>query len=111
MIVRSPRPDTNWTVIQNRVIRDQQLTFKARGLLIYLLSLPDNWQVSAERIATQGPDGRDAIRTALSELERAGYVRRTKMADARGRWATRSVVYDQPCGKTVDNTGDKHGDK
>lgn len=111
MIVRSPRPETNWTVIQNNVLRDRRLSFKARGLLIYLLSMPDNWAVSADRIAQTGPDKRDAIRAALKELETAGYVARERHADRRGRWTTRTYVYDQPVDKPVDKTGDNNGDK
>lgn len=110
MIIRSPRPDANWTVVQNAVLRHPRLTFKARGLLCYLLSLPDNWQVSAERIATGGPDGRDAIRSALSELEREGYLVRRKSQNRRGQWTTNSFVYDIPCGKTVEKGGDKNVD-
>lgn len=111
VIVRSPRPETNWTVIQNRVLRHSGLSFKARGLLCYLLSLPDNWAVSAERIAQSGPDGRDSIRSALTELVVAGYVKRQKVQDSRGRWTTRHVVYDTPCGQPVESIGDSDGDK
>lgn len=121
MIVRSPRPETNWTVIQNTVLRNATLSFKARGLLAYLLSLPDNWMVSAERIALDGPDGRDSIRSALRELVDAGYVRRERRQDNRGRWTTRHVVYDQPqivglrlvdpyCEHPVEKAVGKHGD-
>ena len=110
MIVRSPRPESNWTVIQNSVIRHQALTFKARGLLCYLLSLPDNWQISAERIAQSGPDGRDSIRAALNELIGAGYVHRMRSQNGRGQWVTRHVVFDIPCGQPVEKTGDSDVD-
>ena len=110
MIVRSPRPETNWAVIQNAVLRNTALTFKARGLLAYLLSLPDNWSISAERIAATGPDGRDSIRTALQELERAGYVRRERRQNQRGQWATQSVIYDTPCGQHGETAGGNHVD-
>lgn len=110
MIVRSPRPESNWTVLQNAVLRHPKLTFKARGLLAYLLSLPDNWTVSAERIAQSGPDGRDAIRTALRELETAGYLRRQRIQNRHGQWITQSIVYDTPCEQPVDKTGDKNVD-
>lgn len=111
MIVRSPRPETNWTVIQNTVLRHPQLTFKARGLLAYLLSLPDNWSISAERLAQGGPDGRDSIRSALSELEKAGYLRRERRQNSRGQWCTQSIIYDTPCGQPVKKDVNSHVDK
>lgn len=98
MIIRAPRPDTHYTVLHNATIRDTRLTWKARGLLAYLLSLPDNWRVSSEHLRRVGPDGRDAVRTALTELEAAGYLRRTRHQDPRtGRWTTLTTVYDRPC--------------
>lgn len=96
MIVRSPRPTAAFTVLSNAVLRDSRLSFKARGLLAYLLSLPDNWQTSAEHLATQSPDGAYSIRTALTELEEAGFIRRTKHRDDLGRVRTVTTVFDTP---------------
>lgn len=96
MIIRSPRPTEHFTVLQNSVLRDQRLSFKARGVLAYLLSLPDNWQTSAEHLATQSPDGAFAIRSALTELEAVGFIRRTKHRDDLGRVRTVTTVFDRP---------------
>jgi len=97
MIRRSRRPDTGFTIMHNETIRDTGLSFKARGLLLYLLSLPDDWTVSADHLQRMSAkDGRDAIRTGLVELERAGYLRRWKHQDARGRWINESIIYDRP---------------
>lgn len=98
MIRRSPRPDTGFTIMHNETIRDATLSYKARGLLLYLLSLPDDWTVSSEHLARMSErDGRDAVRTGLDELERAGYLKRWRHQDAAGRWVNESVVYDRPC--------------
>jgi hypothetical protein len=101
-IIRAPRPTEQFTVISNAVIRDHRLTFKARGLLIHLLSMPDHWRTNSTQLAQIGPDGRDAIRTALIELEQAGYVQRTKQQDLAGRWSTSTTIYDQPLKHPVD---------
>lgn len=97
MIRRSRRPDTGFTIMANETIRDATLSYKARGLLLYLLSLPDDWTVSSEHLARVSTrDGRDAVRTGLAELEAAGYLKRWRHQDDRGRWVNESIVYDRP---------------
>jgi hypothetical protein len=86
-------------MIANEALENSDLTWRARGVLAYLLSRPEGWSTSAERLAAMSPkgkEGRDAMRAVLSELEAAGYVRREKTQDARGRWSTTLVVYDFP---------------
>lgn len=96
MIVRSKRPDKHFTVIQNHVIRDKRLSWRARGILIYLLSQPDDWKTSSAHLTAVGLEGRDSVRNALDELQTIGYLKRQKHQDDRGRWTTAIYVYDDP---------------
>jgi len=96
MIVRSPRPRDGFVIISNQVIRDRRLTFRARGVLALLLSMPDNWKTSADAICRHALEGRDAIRKALRELEDCGYIRRQTNRDQTGRFQTTLVVFDNP---------------
>lgn len=99
MIRRGPRPADRFAMIANAALEDSRLTWRARGVLAYLLSRPEGWSTSAERLAGQSPkgkEGRDSMRAVLAELEAAGYLRREKAQDARGRWSTSMVVYDAP---------------
>lgn len=100
MIRRSARPAAAFTVLANTVIRDGDLSFKARGLLVYLLSLPDNWRITAAYLVSQSPsDGMHAVLSGLKELERAGYLRRERERSRDGQLRTVTVVYDTPCGQ------------
>lgn len=96
MIVRSPRPDRGFTILDNLTLRDPRLSWKARGLLAFLLSMPDNWRTNSDHLQHCGPDGRDSVRAGLRELEAAGYLERRKVRSESGRWSSETVVYDRP---------------
>jgi hypothetical protein len=83
-----------WTTIPTVSLRDVRLSFRARGLLAYLLSVPPGWRTSAEKLATEAPEGRDAIRSALTELEIHQYLRRTRLQSGGGRWYTTWTITD-----------------
>jgi hypothetical protein len=96
-IVRQRAPE-RFTVVDNDVLEDERITFRARGILGFLLSRPDGWETSSERLASASPgEGRDAVRTALRELESVGYLARRKIQDSStGRWATITAIVDRP---------------
>jgi len=96
MIRRSERPKDHYTVIANDVLRDEQLSFRARGILAAILSRPDNWTIKSDLLAQQGKEGRDAIRSALKELRDANYLHLEKMRNPDGTFTTVQVVYDRP---------------
>lgn len=95
-IIRSPRLESNFSVISNAVIRDSRLSYRARGVLLEILSRPDNWRVSGESLARSGKEGRDAILTALKELRDCGYIRMVKERKEDGTFVTNNYVYDKP---------------
>ena len=107
MIIRAARPHQNYTVVHNELIEDQRLTWKARGILVYLLSKPDHWRTTSAHLASQSPEGVFAVRSALQQLEQAGYIRRIKKQNSRGQWSTYTVVFDKP--QPVDNYVEKVG--
>lgn len=109
MIVRSRRK-TNFTVMSNVGLRDERLSFKARGVLAYLLSMPDNWKVSDRHLATIGPDGRHLVQAALKELEECGYLVRERRHTKGGTFIWDSVIYDEPQDESTMARKPNHGD-
>lgn len=79
------RFERDFTQLPNAWLRDNELSFKARGLLAMLMSHSTDWSVTIKALAAQGPDGAAAIRTAVQELERRGYLQRVQTRDRRGR--------------------------
>jgi hypothetical protein len=85
-----------FTMIARSTVNDGRLSFRARGILVWLLDKPDDWQTDSERIAEQGQEGRDAVRSALNELTNLGYLRREKCQDIAGKWYTSWMVFEVP---------------
>ncbi len=61
-------------MIRRDAAADSRLSWKARGLLAYLLSLPDGWDIAVRDLVHRGPDGRDAVYTVLHGLKACGYL-------------------------------------
>lgn len=83
MVIRVEKT-SNYTVMSNHHLRDKSLTLKAKGLLSLVLSLPDSWNYSIEGLAEISKEGISAVRSAMRELETAGYVSRRRVRDEKG---------------------------
>ena len=68
-----------YTVISNSVLRNKNLSLKAKGLYAYMWSLPDDWNYSVEGLTKVLKEGKDAINMALKELEKEGYLVRSTL--------------------------------
>ncbi|MFB3194866.1 conserved phage C-terminal domain-containing protein [Staphylococcus pseudintermedius] len=74
----------NFVTVHKDFIHDSNISWKAKGILLYLLSRPDNWQIYETELKKHATDGRDSLRTGIKELEEAGYIHRTRIRDERG---------------------------
>ena len=86
-----------YAIINNTVFNDRALGWKAKGLMGYFLSKPDDWRISVADLVARGGDGAKAVYSGLRELVTAGYVHRSSLRDAAGRircWEY--VVYEKP---------------
>ena len=86
-----------YTVMSNHHLRNHTLSLKAKGLLSQMLSLPDDWDYTLQGLAQINKESIDAIREAVRELERAGYIERSRERDERGCLrGTVYTIYEQP---------------
>lgn len=73
------KPQSNFTTIPNHIINDKRLSFKAKGLFFYLISKPDGWAFSHNRIMLDTNDGERSILSGLKELESFGLLSRSRV--------------------------------
>ncbi len=91
------RKTKGYTVMSNHHLRNHTLSLKAKGLLSQMLSLPDDWDYTLQGLAQINKESIDAIREAVRELERAGYIKRSRERDERGCLrGTVYTIYEQP---------------
>ena len=87
----------DYTIMCNHHLRNRELSLKAKGLLSQMLSLPENWDYTLKGLALINRENVSAIRTAVNELEAAGYIVRRQGRDNKGKMAANVyTIYEQP---------------
>jgi hypothetical protein len=97
MAVFRVEKNTGYTVMSNHHLRNKALTLKAKGLLSQMLSLPEDWDYTLVGLSHINRENIDAIRTAVQELERAGYITRSRERNGKGQLGGADyVIREQP---------------
>ena len=97
MAVFRVEKNQNYTVMSNHHLKNRELSLKSKGLLSQMLSLPDNWDYTLAGLAKINREKVDAIRTAIWELEKFGYITRRQTRDSNGRMSkTEYIIYEYP---------------
>ena len=92
-----------YTVMSNHHLRNKELSLKAKGLLSQMLSLPEDWDYTLKGLSLINREKIDAIREAIKELERTGYIVRSRESDEKGRLRGADyVIFEQPQPLTPD---------
>lgn len=87
----------DYTVMSNHHLRNTDLSLRAKGLLSQILSLPEGWDYTIAGLAAINKEGKDAVRAAVQELEKAGYIERRQTMDSGGKFSGNEyVVYESP---------------
>lgn len=104
MAILKKQRRTTYTVIDNEAVRNTDLSWRATGLLVYLLSLPDDWSVNVTDLSRRKVDGKTATRSTMQELEDAGYLTiKTEYEGTLRRYIW--TVYEEP--QPVDSDSDQ----
>lgn len=98
-----------FTTLNNTILRDDALSWKARGLFTYLWSLPEDWNFYAREVAKHASDGDDSTRSGLQELEAAGYLERSREVKKNGQlggaiWILNDIPKLPKVRQTTDNS-------
>lgn len=86
----------NYTVLHRAALNDARLSWKAKGIIAYMLSMPDDWVFYVEELIKHSSDGEKAFRSGFKELTKCGYVKRYPVYENKKivRWET--IVYESP---------------
>jgi len=96
-IIRVVKRPSSYVTIDKTFLEDPNLSWKAKGLLAYMLSKPDNWRVIVADLIKQSRDGRDAVYAGLDELKKNGYYRKVFVRNELGKYEkSESVVHELP---------------
>lgn len=105
MVIRVDR-NSNYTTMANYHLRDRELSLKAKGLMSFMLSLPETWDYSVMGLVSCLKESRNTVRVTLQELEQHGYLTRNRIRDEHGLLRqTEYILSEQPKSKnpTLDN--------
>lgn len=83
---RIQKRQSNFTQVSNDFLRDNNISFKAKGLFCYMFSMNENWNFTIKSIATQQKDGEASIISSLKELKEYGYITYQKHSDGSGTY-------------------------
>ena len=85
--IRRAKRTGNFTTVRNEYLQDVNLSWKAKGLITYIMSLPPDWQLNLYDLKKRSKDGRDATAAGLRELITNGYCQRYKIRSDGGTFA------------------------
>lgn len=106
MAIHKKRLTKDFASIPNAICREKELSLDTIGVLVYLLSLPADWEVRADHIRKEFGIGKDKQQRIFKELEDAGYLVREKVRGAYGRWITGITIHQTPQKPAVTKDGD-----
>lgn len=99
--------DRCYTVVNNTFINDNQLDAREKGLLLVIMSKPDNWDLSVEGLRSFCSDGTTSLRKGIQKLEEHGYLLRLNVRNARGNFGSMPyVVFERPLPEEKRNNPD-----
>lgn len=95
-----PARRERFTIVTNHIMNDRRLSAAALGVLVYLLSLPDDWSIHSGQLQERFDVGREKMQAVMRDLREAGYARLERIGGGSGQFAgTRWVIEEEPDGE------------
>ncbi len=108
MIVRTAKKQNRFSVVDNTGFNDPRLSYKAKGLLGYFLTKPDNWEVHTEDLRKHGTDGKDSIQAGMRELSNYGYAKLESVRGEGGKIVGKQwVIHEVPDSPIAGKSGSR----
>lgn len=85
--------DRDFTVVPNILLKDKRLSYKAKGIFLQIISVPENWNFSVAGLSALAKESRAAVQTGIDELVACGYLEWLKINNAKGQFANEINVY------------------
>lgn len=85
-----------YTIMPNKPLRDKNLSYGARGLLGFMLTLPSDWDYSFNGLVKVSKEGKAAVRTLINELKEAKYIKISQFRNEKGYYQYNYEVYEIP---------------
>ena len=104
-------PNNPYVMIDKRISEDNRLSWKAKGIMLYLLSRPNDWAINLVDVEKQSTDGRDGVQSGVNELIALGYLERLQNRKGGKFGGVEYIVHEEPIatatGKTASGSNDK----
>lgn len=99
MAIYRRKKEKNFTIVDISLLSNKELSWKAKGLLIFMLSRPDDWEFTVRGLSYFGMDGIESVSSGIEELETKGYLVRKRIRE-KGRYGKMVYdIYEVPCQK------------
>jgi hypothetical protein len=95
-IIRVAKQPNQFSIIDRTAADDERLSMKAKGIMFYLLTKPDDWTLNVKDLIRRSADGRDSIYSGIRELRELGYISMRKYQDGKGQFKIEYIVYENP---------------
>ena len=102
MAVFKIEKNKDYTVMSNYHLRDKSLSYKAKGLLSFMLSLPEDWDYSLNGLVAISKESKDGIRSILKELQEHHYIEIEKVRGDKGYFEYNYLIYEIPHFKNIE---------
>ena len=108
-IIKIKKRDNPYVMIDKAIADDCRLSWKAKGLLLYLLSKPNDWQVYLKELALRAKDGLKSVQSGIKELLAVGYIERHRIRNQEGQYVGMEYIVREKPSSPVETPQTQNG--